>query len=96
MRRPVTMLTGLREKSMKIRSELRLIERAINQGWQTPPNEQAKALETIFTAIDSDKSHIKVAGWRVLQALVRREGAIDSEIRKRANDALRRYQQQQI
>jgi len=78
---------------MKIRSELRLIEQAINQGWQTPPDQQAKALETIFTAIDSDKPHIKTAGWRVLQALVRREGALDSEIRKRANDAMRRYKE---
>lgn len=79
---------------MKIRSELRLIERAINQGWQTSSDEQAKAIETIFTAIDSGTSHINVAGWRVLQALVKREGALDAEIRKRVNDALRRYQRQ--
>jgi hypothetical protein len=83
---------GLR---MKLRGELRMIERAIRQGWETPPAEQERALRLALSVVDDENAtqREQLAALRVLDAIVQQQASAPSQIRKRAIDALR-YQQE--
>ncbi len=78
---------------MKLRGELRLIERAIRQGWKTPPDKQQRAVDLAIETLRDETANTRerLAAMRVIDALVQLDGSTDSEIKKRANDALRRY-----
>lgn len=78
---------------MKIRGELRLIERAIKQGWPTSPEKQAESVELILATLrDPERTQReKATAMRCCTALIESDGARDSEIKKRLNDALRYY-----
>jgi len=76
---------------MKLRGELRFIERALNQGWQVPIAEQQRSIELVIKTLESDKPREVKAALRVLGAMVTHDAATDAEIRKRAQDALRKY-----
>ena len=83
---------------MKRRGELRMIQRAINQGWPTPPEEQRKAFELIMSTLGDDNATAREreAALKCLGALVQHEGSTDSQIAKRADDALRYHEQKRI
>jgi len=79
------------EQIMRIRSQLRLIERAVKQGWPTPLDEQRRSIALVLETLDSPQDFEVRSALRVLAAIIEHEGATDAEIRKRAADALRRY-----
>jgi len=74
-----------------------MIERAINQGWDTPVDEQRKACSLAIQTLNDEKTNKreKLAALRVIGAFIEHGGATDAEIRKRAMDAMR-YQSQTI
>lgn len=76
---------------MRLRGELRMIERAIRQGWQTPPCQQMASRELVFSTLDNPQAtpREKAAALRCVNAFVQHAGATDAEILKRARDAQR-------
>jgi hypothetical protein len=85
------MAYGVGAEIVKLRGELRLIERAVKQGWQTPPDEQERCVTLVVDALRSPKRREAMAALRVLTAIIEHSGVTDGEIRKRAQDALRNY-----
>ena len=78
---------------MGLRGDLRLIERAIRQGWQTAPDKQSAAMDLVLSTLDDHQRTPRevAAALRCVDAIIQHEGATSAEIRKRAQDALRRY-----
>jgi hypothetical protein len=76
---------------MKLRGELRMIERALKQGWDTPVEKQRESMELVFATLDDPNatSREQAAALRVLGAFIQADGATDAEILKRARDAER-------
>jgi len=76
---------------MKLRGELRMIERAIRQGWQTPLDKQQEAFSLAFSTLDNPNATAreKAAALRCVNAITQHDGATDGEILKRARDAER-------
>ncbi len=72
-----------------------MIERALNQGWDVAPDQQRKSIELAIDTlgIPASTQRERQAAVRVLVALIRHDGSTDAEIRKRAQDALRKYSQ---
>jgi len=76
---------------MKRRGELRMIERAINQGWPTPPAERERAIRLALDTLNDENATAREhsAAIRVVHALIQHDGSTDAEIAKRAADASR-------
>jgi hypothetical protein len=83
---------------MKLRGELRTIERAIRQGWKTSPDVVQRSVDLALSTLGSDAhtSREKQAALRVLDALIQHDGATDAEVKKRAADALRYHAQRRV
>ncbi|KAA5540274.1 hypothetical protein FYK55_21855 [Roseiconus nitratireducens] len=61
------------DSGLNRRGELRMVERAINQGWKTPPEQADRALRLAFEVLaDDDASEREVlSAVRVVMAAVR-------------------------
>ena len=83
---------------MKRRGQLRLIERSIRQGWDTPEDEQRRAWDFVQSVLDDPAATAREreAGLRVIHALVQQDGSTDAEIRRRALAAVRYHQNQEL